>query len=139
MAVTARLCEHEASPRADQGIGSQFFVGALLAGVWSPCVGPTLGAAVGLATRSETLAHAAAIMAAFGLGSATLLLAAGYASRAVIGRRLRLLQAGERGRLVFGIGLLLVGTSVASGADKVIESVVLARLPQWWIDLLAGA
>jgi hypothetical protein len=106
---------------------------------WSPCVGPTLGAALGLATRSDTLAHAAAIMAAFGLGSATLLLAAGYASRAVIGQRLRLLQAGERGRFVFGIVLLLVGASVASGVDKVIEAVVLARLPQWWIDLLASA
>ena len=127
------------SPRTSQGIGSQFFVGALLGGVWSPCVGPTLGAALGLATRTETLAHAGAIMAAFGLGSATLLLAAGYASRAVIGQRLRLLQAGEKGRLVFGIVLLLVGVSVASGADKVVESLVLARLPQWWIDLLAGA
>ena len=127
------------SARADQGIGGQFFVGALLGGVWSPCVGPTLGAALGLATRSETLAHAAAIMFAFGLGSATLLLTAGYASRAVIGQRLRLLQAGERGQLVFGVLLLLVGASVVSGTDKVVESLVLAGLPQWWIDLLAGA
>ena len=132
--ASARLSAH-----ADQGVGGQFFIGALLGGVWSPCVGPTLGAALGLATRGETLAHAAAIMAAFGLGAATLLLAAGYASRAVIGQRLRLLQAGARGRLVFGIVLLLVGASVASGADKVVESALLARLPQWWIDLLAGA
>jgi hypothetical protein len=78
-------------------------------------------------------------MAAFGLGSATLLLAAGYASRAVIGQRLRLLQAGERGRLVFGVLLLLVGASVATGVDKLIESAVLARLPQWWVEVLAGA
>jgi cytochrome c-type biogenesis protein len=127
------------SARADQGVGAQFFVGALLGGVWSPCVGPTLGAALGLVTQSETLLHAAAIMAAFGLGSATLLLAAGYASRAVIGQRLRLLQAGERGRLVFGVVLLVVGASVASGIDKIIESLVLAQLPQWWIDVLAGA
>jgi cytochrome c biogenesis protein CcdA len=127
------------SARADQGTGGQFVVGALLGGVWSPCVGPTLGAALGLATQGETLVQATAIMTAFGLGSATLLLAAGYASRAVIGRRLRLLQAGERGRLVFGIVLLLVGVSVASGVDKSIESLVLAMLPQWWIELLAGA
>ena len=127
------------SARAGQGAGAQFFIGALLGGVWSPCVGPTLGAALGLATRSETLSQAAAIMAAFGLGSATLLLAAGYASRAVVGRRLRLLQAGESGRVVFGIVLLLVGASVASGADKLVEALVLARLPQWWIDVLAGA
>jgi len=127
------------SAGADRGLGGQFFIGGLLGGVWSPCVGPTLGAALGLATRGETVPHAAAIMAAFGLGSATLLLAAGYASRAVIGQRLRLLQAGARGRLVFGVVLLLVGASVASGIDKGIESLVLARLPQWWIDLLAGA
>ena len=132
--ASARLSAH-----ADEGTGGQFFVGALLGGVWSPCVGPTLGAALGLATRGETLVQAAAIMTAFGLGSATLLLAAGYASRAVIGQRLRLLQAGERGRLVFGIVLLLVGVSVASGVDRSIESLVLARVPQWWIDLLAGA
>ena len=132
--VSARL-----SARAGQGIGGQFFVGALLGGVWSPCVGPTLGTALGLATRSETLAHAAAIMFAFGLGSATLLLTAGYASRAVMGQRLRLLQAGESGRLVFGIVLLLVGASVASGTDKLIESLILAQLPQWWVELLAGA
>jgi cytochrome c biogenesis protein CcdA len=132
--VSARL-----SPRADQGIAAQFFVGARVGGVWSPCVGPTLGAALGLATRSETLAQAAAIMGAFGLGSATLLLAAGHASRAMMGQRLRLLQAGESGRIVFGIVLLLVGASVASGVDKLIASVVLARLPQWWVELLAGA
>jgi cytochrome c-type biogenesis protein len=68
-----------------------------------------------------------------------LLLAAGYASRAVMGQRLRLLQAGESGRLVFGIVMLLVGASVASGLDKVIESAVLAQLPQWWVDVLASA
>lgn len=127
------------SSRADQGAGAPFLIGALLGGVWSPCVGPTLGAALGLAARGETLAHAAAVMAAFGMGAATLLLAAGYASHAVIGQRLRLLQAGAAGRLVFGAVLLMVGVSVASGVDKVVESVVLAQLPQWWIDLLAGA
>lgn len=127
------------SARADRGLAGQFFVGSLLAGVWSPCVGPTLGAALGLATRGETLMNAAAIMAAFGLGSATLLLAAGYASHAVVGQRLRLLQAGEKGRVVFGIMLLLVSASVVSGVDKIMESAVLAQLPQWWIDALAGA
>lgn len=127
------------SARADGGFGAQFFIGSLLGGVWSPCVGPTLGAALGLATRSETLAQATGIMAAFGLGSATLLLTAAYASRAVIGQRLRLLQAGARGRVVFGAVLVLVGSSVASGVDKMVEALLLARLPQWWIELLAGA
>ena len=127
------------APRGDRGLGAQFVVGALLGGIWSPCVGPTLGAALALAARGETVARAAAIMAAFGLGSATLLLTAGYASRAIGGRRLALLQAGAAGRLVFGILLVAVGVAVGTGFDKVIESAVLARLPQWWIDWLAAA
>jgi hypothetical protein len=73
-------------------------------------------------------------MAAFGLGSATF----------AAGRRIRVARSNRSARplaegLVFGIVLLLVGASVASGADKVVESVVLARLPHWWIELLAGA
>jgi cytochrome c biogenesis protein CcdA len=127
------------SARVDQRVGAQFLVGALLGGVWSPCVGPTLGAALGLASQGETLAQATATMAAFGMGAATLLLATGFASHAVIGQRLRLLNAGAAARPAFGILLLTVGVLVGSGLDKVIESVVLARLPQWWIDVLAGA
>ena len=125
------------SARSDDGVGAQFFIGALLGGVWSPCVGPTLGAALGLAAQGNTVIRAAATMGAFGLGAATLLLAAGYASRVMIGQRLRLLQAGASARLAFGIVLVLVGGAVASGFDKAIESAVLAQLPQWWIDLLA--
>ena len=127
------------SARSDDGVGAQFFIGALLGGVWSPCVGPTLGAALGLAAQGNTVIRAAATMGAFGLGAATLLLAAGYASRVMIGQRLRLLQAGASARWAFGIVLVLVGGAVASGFDKAIESAVLAQLPQWWIDLLASA
>jgi cytochrome c-type biogenesis protein len=125
------------SARADHGLGGQFAIGALLGGVWSPCVGPTLGAALGLAARGETVAQATAIVAAFGLGSATLLLATGYTSGLVMGHRLRLIRAGATGRAVFGMLLIVVGIFVGSGLDKTVESVVLARLPQWWIDFLA--
>jgi cytochrome c biogenesis protein CcdA len=46
--------------------------------------------------------------------------------------------AGATGRFVFGVVLVMVGASVGSGLDKLIESVVLVRLPQWWIDLVAS-
>ena len=127
------------SMRAGDGVGGQFAVGVLLGGVWSPCVGPTLGAALGLAASGDTIVHAAAIMLAFGMGSATLLLAAGYASRAMIGQRLRLLHAGAAGRIALGAVLIAVGVAVWSGLDKTIEAAALARLPAWWIDLLARA
>jgi cytochrome c-type biogenesis protein len=33
------------------GIGGQFLLGILLGAIWSPCSGPTLGAAIGLASQ----------------------------------------------------------------------------------------
>lgn len=38
-----------------QGIGGQFVVGLLFGAVWSPCVGPTLGAASVLAAQRQNL------------------------------------------------------------------------------------
>ena len=63
------------------GLGGQFILGALLGVVWSPCSGPTLGAAVGLAAQSSTAPQAAVVMSMFGLGAATPILAIAYGSR----------------------------------------------------------
>src|SRR5687767_981181 len=49
------------------GLGGQFAVGLLLGAVWSPCVGPTLGAASLLASQGSDLGQVAATMAVFGL------------------------------------------------------------------------
>jgi cytochrome c-type biogenesis protein len=45
----------------------QFGVGLLLGLVWLPCVGPTLGAAIALASVGQELSTAFAIMMAYGL------------------------------------------------------------------------
>src|SRR5919197_1874396 len=59
------------------GLGGQFGVGVLLGAVWSPCVGPTLGAASILAAQGEDLPQVAITMLAFGFGAALPLLALG--------------------------------------------------------------
>ena len=51
------------------GRRGQFVVGVLLGLVWSPCVGPTLGAASVLAAQRKDLASVAAVMFAFGVGT----------------------------------------------------------------------
>lgn len=126
--------------RMGRGLAGQYAVGALLGVVWSPCVGPTLGAAIGLASSASalSLAQAAASMFAFGVGSAVPLLATAYASRRVLATRRMLLTTGATGKLVLGGALLVLGTLVLTGLDKTVEATVLARLPQWWIELLAS-
>lgn len=120
------------------GLGAQFIVGALLGAIWSPCVGPTLGAAVGLASQGSTTPQAAVMMFAFGLGSALPLVLTAYASRRMMASRGRLLIAGVRGKAVMGVALVAMAVATGSGVDRQLEAHVLARLPQWWIDLIAG-
>lgn len=130
--VAARL-----STRTGDGLGGQFAVGALLGGVWSPCVGPTLGAALGLAGSGETAGRAVLMLAAFGVGSAIPLVATAYASRRMLGRRQALLRTGRSGTSLLGGTLLLTGLLVGAGWDKAIEAAVVARLPLWWVETLA--
>jgi len=68
------------------GPWGQFAVGVLLGALWSPCVGPTLGAASLLAAQREDLARVAAVMALFGIGAALPLIAVGLLSRETLMR-----------------------------------------------------
>jgi cytochrome c-type biogenesis protein len=128
------------SMKTGDGLAGQFAIGALLGAVWSPCVGPTLGAAVGLASSSAagSIPRAAASMFAFGVGSALPLLATAYASRRMLVARRTLLTAGTAGKSILGGVLVAMGAVVLFGLDKHAEAAVLAHLPQWWIDLLAS-
>lgn len=56
------------------GVLGQFGVGVLLGAVWSPCVGPTLGAASLLASQGRDLGVVALTMLLFGFGAALPLL-----------------------------------------------------------------
>ncbi len=42
----------------DDGLSGQLLTGVLLGVAWSPCIGPTLGGAIGLASQGENLAYA---------------------------------------------------------------------------------
>jgi len=77
------------------GYAGQFSVGLILGAVWSPCVGPTLGAASLLAAQGRQLPQVALSMFVFGLGAALPLLGVGLASREAVQRwRTRIVAAG---------------------------------------------
>jgi cytochrome c biogenesis protein CcdA len=119
-----------------RGLGGQFLVGVLLGAVWSPCVGPTLGAASVLAARAENLTIVALTMLAFGLGAALPLLAVGLMSREALLRwRSRLLAAGSGGKAVMGALLLAVGVLILTGLDKRLEAVLVEASPAWLTEL----
>lgn len=117
---------------AGAGWLGQFAVGSVLGVVWSPCVGPTLGAASTLASQGRDLGQITLLMLLFGLGAATPLLVIGTLSRKAITRnRGRLLALGRRGRWFLGAALLVVGLAILSGGDKRFETWVVDHSPDW--------
>jgi len=115
-----------------QGWGAQFVVGLLLGLVWTPCVGPTLGATTALAAQGTQLSQVALLMLLFGLGAGTPLLVFGSLSREVANRlRGRLMTGGRVGKLALGAAMLLLGASILSGLDKHVEAFIVDLSPDW--------
>jgi cytochrome c-type biogenesis protein len=118
------------------GLSGQFALGLLLGAVWSPCVGPTLGAASVLAAQGENLWQVAFVMLAFGVGAALPLLLLGLLSRETLVRwRGRLLEAGKGGKLVLGGLLIVIGLSIVSGLDKRLEAALVEASPAWLTEI----
>ena len=121
---------------ATTGLRGQFGLGLLLGVVWTPCVGPTLGAASMLASRGENLGQVALVMTAFGIGVALPLLMLGLLSReAIAAWRSRLLNAGKAGKMVLGGILIVLGLMILSGLDKRIETLLVDLSPAWLTQL----
>jgi len=114
------------------GLTGQLCVGLLLGVVWSPCVGPTLGAATTLASQGKHLSQIALLMLVFGVGAAAPLALLGSLSRASMMKiRGRLLSGGQLGKQVLGGVVLVLGLLIATGADKPFEAWILDHSPAW--------
>ena len=118
------------------GLGGQFGVGLLLGAVWSPCVGPTLGAASVLAAQGTNLGQVAATMALFGIGAALPLLLLGLASREALMRwRGNLGSLGGKLKSALGLLLIVMAVAVLSGLDKRVEAALVEASPDWLTGL----
>lgn len=121
---------------APPGVGAGFGGGALLGAVWSPCIGPTLGAAIALASAGRDVGHAATVMAAFAAGVATLIVAAAYVLRGWLRRNMaRMVALSDRARSIMGWAFIAIGTALFLGLNHVIEGLALRFLPVWLVDL----
>ena len=114
------------------GLGGQFSIGILLGAVWSPCVGPTLGAASLLASQGRDLLSVAAVMIAFGLGAALPLVLISRLSRRVMLRwRGRLMGMGKAGKFLLGAASLAIAVLILTGFDRILETALVNASPAW--------
>jgi len=138
-AATAGIAAHadaQIDRASDAGLGGQVLSGMLLGAVWSPCIGPTLGAAIALASTGESLGTAGAIMLAFALGVSTLILTLAYGAQSAIRRRQASLRAlATRAKPAMAVAFILVGAALWFGVNHLIEGWLVENLPAWLIDL----
>ena len=118
------------------GLRGQFGVGLLLGAVWSPCVGPTLGAASVLAAERQDLAQVAITMVFFGAGTALPLLFVGALSRKALLRwRGQMTRVGGALKFAFGLALIFTAGGILLGLDRTIETALVTASPEWLTNL----
>jgi cytochrome c biogenesis protein CcdA len=128
--------DQKMSGNSFNGLGGQFGIGLLLGAVWSPCVGPTLGAASVLAAQGTSLGAVTATMLAFGLGAAVPLIGIGLVSRqGLMTWRNRLIFGGKTAKILLGLLLLTLGILIVTGFDKRIETALVDASPRWLTTL----
>ncbi len=118
------------------GLGSQFLIGVLLGAVWSPCVGPTLGGAIGLAASGDGLLQATFTMLFFGLGVSVVLLSLSYGTRELLTKRKdRLMKWMPWAKPIMGVVMIIVGVALLMRWNHAIDQWLLNIMPVWLQDL----
>lgn len=109
--------------------------GMLLGLVWSPCIGPTLGGAISMASQGQNLIWAFMIMLSFALGVSTIIIALGYGTREIIRKRQTQLRAlAERSKVIMGLLFIAIGLVILFQLHHFIEGWLVAVLPEWLQD-----
>ena len=104
------LRERRFQMRPKAGVVPTFLLGAAFAFGWTPCIGPTLGAALNLAATSDGLASGVGLLFAYSLGIGLPFLLAGL-GLVTFGGRIKRHAATIRlvgGVILIGVGLLML-------------------------------
>ena len=131
--VLTKLTPEQQTQHSEQnGVFNQFMIGMMLGLVWLPCVGPTLGAAIALASLGEDLLMASSVLFLFGLGTASALVITSIISTSVLQKfRPNVFSNVEKLKKLLGILLLILAIMVITGFDKTLETIALNYLPSW--------
>lgn len=113
------------------------FVGGLLLGVvWSPCIGPTLGGAIALASQGQNLLYVTLIMMIFAAGVSTFVIGLGIGAQEGLRKRSQLFAGlAERSKPIIGITFIIIGLMLFFRLHHVLEGLLLNVMPIWLQDL----
>ncbi len=120
----------------ESGLKGPFLGGMLLGAVWSPCIGPTLGGAISMASQSTNFTWATAIMIGYAAGISTIIIGLGYGAReAIQSRQAALRFVAERAKPIMGLTFVAVGLAIFFKLHHMVEAWLLDIMPIWLQDL----
>ncbi len=104
--------------RGDKGLWGSFMMGLVFAAGWTPCIGPVLGAALGLAVNDGALLDATLRVTAFSFGLGIPFIITALMFDSAQGQIRKLNKHLGKVKLVTGALLIFIGTMMISGQMK---------------------
>jgi len=136
LASFSASADQKITQQSGGGLRGQFIGGLLLGAVWSPCIGPTLGGAIALASSGENLLWAFLIMVAFATGVASLIIGIAWGGQNLIRTRAhRLRGVAEKSKPIMGAVFIAVGLMILLRINHKFEIWAIQNLPYWFQDL----
>lgn len=111
---------------------TEFLIGISLGLVWLPCVGPTLGTAIALASTGQNLLMSFIVMLTFGIGTAIPLFLIGRISKKSIPY---VITKGAQGRKIMAYSLLFLAIVLLTKFDRVLEGIAINYLPSIFFSI----
>ncbi|OJF75740.1 MAG: hypothetical protein BKP49_10695 [Treponema sp. CETP13] len=113
------------------GFSGGILLGTSLGLVWTPCVGPIMASVISLAITQNVDSASVFIILAYSLGTALPMLGIMFGGRKLIAKFPVLSKNPGKIQRIFGIFMIIVGLSIATGLDRQFQTAVLRTFPNW--------
>ena len=104
--------------------------------VWTPCSGPSLGVALGLAAKSGSMGQASLRLSFFGIGAVVPLLVFSYGAKSLLKDVRNNSQTISYIKKIFGVLIISFGIAIMTGYDRIIEAFLTSMMPDNFLSFI---
>ncbi|MDC7225477.1 MAG: cytochrome c biogenesis protein CcdA [Spirochaetales bacterium] len=117
------------------GFGGGLFVGGSLGLLWTPCVGPIMASVISLAVSQQVDGGSVIIVMAYSAGTSLPMLGIMLGGRKILNYFPKLAANTVKIQRIFGIIMIAAGLSIAIGADRQFQTMILNAFPDYGTGL----
>jgi len=129
--LASRFLSRKKQKTSGTGFSGGLLLGTSLGLVWTPCVGPIMASVISLAITQNVDSASVFIILAYSLGTAIPMLGIMFGGRKLITKFPSLSNNSGKIQRIFGIFMIIVGLSIATGLDRQFQTAVLQAFPNW--------